>query len=118
MWRDDALLLDMLLAAKELRHFTKGTSFEQFNSDKLLQHATARLIEIIGEAARNVSAEFKAAHPEIPWPGIIGVRHHLVHEYFRVAPDKVWEVVKDDLPELIAALEPLVPPDSPDEERV
>ena len=111
MWRDDAFLLDMLLAARELRQFTEGVSFENFNNDRLLQHAVIRLIEIIGEAARNVSADFKAAHPEIPWAAIVGMRHRLVHEYFRVAPDKVWEVVQKDLPELVGLIEPLVPPD-------
>ena len=111
MWRDEAFLLDMLLAARELRQFTEGVSFENFNNDRLLQHAVIRLIEIIGEAARNVSADFKAGHPEIPWAAIVGMRHRLVHEYFRVASDKVWEVVQKDLPELVGLIEPLVPPD-------
>jgi uncharacterized protein with HEPN domain len=111
MWRDEAFLLDMLLAARELRQFTEGVSFENFNNDRLLQHAVIRLIEIIGEAARNVSADFKAAHPEIPWAAIVGMRHRLAHEYFRVAADKVWEVVQKDLPELVGLIEPLVPPD-------
>jgi len=111
MWRDEAFLLDMLLAARELRQFTGGVSFENFNNDRLLQHAVIRLIEIIGEAARNVSADFKAGHPEIPWAAIVGMRHRLVHEYFRVASDKVWEVVQKDLPELVGLIEPLVPPD-------
>jgi uncharacterized protein with HEPN domain len=113
MWRDDAFLLDMLLAARELRKFTEGLSFEDFSQNRLLQHAVVRLIEIIGEAARNISPEFKDAHPEIPWTGIVGMRHRLIHEYFRVAPDKVWEVVNKDLPGLIALIGPLVPPDEP-----
>jgi uncharacterized protein with HEPN domain len=113
MWRDDAYLLDMLLAARELTQFTEGVSFEEFNGNRLLQHAATRLVQVMGEAARSISAEFKEAHPEIPWSGIIGMRHRLVHEYFRVAPDKVWEVVKKELPSLIALLEPLVPPDRP-----
>jgi uncharacterized protein with HEPN domain len=116
MWRDEAFLLDMLLAARELRQFTDGVSFEKFNTDRLLQHAVVRLVEIIGEAARNVSPDFKRAHPEIPWSGIVGMRHRLIHEYFRVAPDKVWEVVHKDLPELVALIEPLVPRDEPSAE--
>ena len=86
-------------------------AFEVFNRERLLQHGVTRLIEIIGEAARNVSAEFKRVHPEIPWSAIVGMRHHLVHEYFRVAPDNVWEVIQKDLPALIAMIEPLVPPE-------
>ncbi|MGO8791243.1 MAG: DUF86 domain-containing protein [Terriglobia bacterium] len=113
MWRDDARLLDMLLAARELDKYTEGVSFAEFDRDRLLQHAVIRLIEIIGEAARNISADFKAAHPEIPWSGIVGMRNRLIHEYFRVATDKVWEVVKKDMAALVALIEPLVPPEEP-----
>lgn len=117
MWRDDAYLLDMLLAARELVHFIEGVSFEEFDTNRLLQHAAVRLIQVVGEAARSISTEFKQAHPEIPWAGIIGMRHRLVHEYFRVAPDKVWEVVQKDIPPLIKMIEPLVPPDQPNTSR-
>jgi uncharacterized protein with HEPN domain len=113
MWRDDAYLLDMLLAARELTRFTHGVSFEEFDRNRLLQHAAVRLIQVVGEAARNISTEFKQAHPEIPWAGIVGMRHRLVHEYFRVASDKVWEVVEKGIPSLINLIEPLVPPDQP-----
>lgn len=76
-----------------------------------------RRAQIIGEAARKVSPEFRGAHPEIPWDAIIGFRHRLVHEYFRIIPEKVWEVVEGGIPELIQLLEPLVPPDEiPDED--
>jgi uncharacterized protein with HEPN domain len=113
MWRDDARLLDMLLAAKELSKYTEGVTLEEFDRNRLLQHAVIRLIGIVGEAARNISAEFKTAHPEISWSGIVSMRNRLVHEYFRVASDKVWEVVKKEMPELIALIEPLVPPEEP-----
>jgi uncharacterized protein with HEPN domain len=111
MWRDDARLLDMLLAAKELSRYTEGVTPKQFDDDRLLQHAVIRLIEIVGEAARNISAEFKAAHPEIPWSEIVSMRNRLVHEYFRVTSDRVWEAVKKDIPALITLIEPLVPPE-------
>jgi len=71
------------------------------------------LIGIVGEAARSISAEFKIAHPEIPWSGIVSMRNRLVHEYFRVASDKVWEVVKKDIPAMVALIKPLVPPEDP-----
>jgi uncharacterized protein with HEPN domain len=119
MWRDDARLLDMLLAAKESSKYTEGVTLEEFDRNRLLQHAVIRLIGIVGEAARNISAEFKTTHPEIPWSGIVSMRNRLVHEYFRVASDKVWEVVKKDMSALIALIEPLVPPEepNPDAER-
>ena len=111
MWRDDAYLLDMLLAGRKVRGFTKNVTWEQFQSDELVQNAVMRQIQIIGEAARKVSSPCQQAHAEIPWQEIIGMRNRLIHEYFRIIPDRVWEVVEKDIPELIRLIEPLVPPD-------
>jgi uncharacterized protein with HEPN domain len=114
MWRDDAYVLDMVLAAREIRQFTDSATWDRFQSDRMMQHAVIRLIQIIGEASRKISAEFRKAHPEIPWSEIIGMRNRLVHEYFRIVPDKIWETVQKDLPALIVLLEPLVAPEKPD----
>ena len=116
MWRDDAYLLDMLLATRKVQQFTQGVTWNQFQGDDLLQNAVMRLIQIVGEAARKVSPEFKQAHPEIPWQGIIGMRNRLVHDYFRIESSRVWEVIEKDLPALIPLIEPLIPPDEPAEE--
>ncbi len=113
MWRDDAYLLDMLLAARRVRQYTQGVTWERFQNDDLLQNAVMRLIQIIGEAARRVSPECQKAHPEIPWQQIVGMRHRLVHDYFHIDPERVWEVIEEDLPALIPLLEPLIPPDIP-----
>jgi len=67
---------------------------------------------VIGEAARQVSREFTVTHPEVPWEKIIGMRHKVVHDYLGVDEDIVWQVVTEDLPKLVEALEPLVPPAS------
>jgi uncharacterized protein with HEPN domain len=109
MWRDEAFLLDMLLAARKVREFTRDIGWEQFQTDEVLQHAAMHLIQTIGEAARKVSVDFRQAHPEIPWQSIIGMRNRLVHEYFRIIAVEVWRVIEEDVPELIALLEPLVP---------
>jgi uncharacterized protein with HEPN domain len=111
MWRDEAYLLDMLLAARKVLRFTAGVDQARFLADDMMQDAVMRQIQIVGEAARKLSPEWKEAHREIPWSAIIGMRHRLVHEYVSVIPDKVWEVVATDLPALILQLEPLVPPD-------
>ena len=111
MWRDEAYLLDMLLAARKIMLFTQAFDSERFSADEVMQQAVMRLIQIIGEAARKISEEFKAEHPEIPWTGIIGMRHRLIHEYFRIIPEKVWQVVEKDIPALITLIEPLVPTD-------
>ena len=115
MWRDEAYLLDMLLAAREIREHTAGVSWQHFAEDRVLQNALMHLIQIIGEAAHKVSAEFREAHPGVPWTEVIGMRHRLVHEYFRIIPEKVWDVVEHHIAPLIEALEPLVPPDEVEE---
>ena len=109
MWRDDAFLLDMLLAARRVLKYAQGLDFQRFEDDEVLQDAILRRIQIIGEAGRKISEEFKEEHPEIPWFEIIGMRHRLIHEYFRVITEKVWEVIAKDIPSLIALLELLVP---------
>ena len=73
--------------------------------------AILKAVEVVGEAASQVSPEGKEAHPEIPWAKIIGMRNRLVHGYFNVNLERVWETVQQDLPDLIALLEPLVPPE-------
>lgn len=115
MWRDDAYLLDMLLAARKVQRFSAGVTWRKFRGNELLQHAMMRLIQIIGEAARRVSPECRAAHPEIPWADIIGMRHRLVHDYVHMDIALVWDVVQRDAPALIPLLEPLVPPEEPPE---
>ena len=77
----------------------------------MLQFATQYALQVIGEAASKVSRPFRDAHPQIPWDRIIAFRHRMVHDYPRIELPKVWAVVQNYLPPLIASLEPLVPPD-------
>lgn len=85
---------------------------DAYDTDENLRLALIHLVQVIGEAARQVSREFTAAHPEIPWEDIVGMRHKVVHDYLGVDEDIVWQVVTEDLPKLLQALEPLVPPAS------
>jgi len=62
-------------------------------------------------AARKISQETKNAHPDIPWKDITGMRNRLIHEYFRIDIEKVWDTVRKDIPVLITIIEPLVPPE-------
>jgi uncharacterized protein with HEPN domain len=110
LWRDEPLLLDMLLAASDARSFVETLDQPQFNDSKLHQAAVIRCLEIIGEAAAKVSREFRDAHPDIEWREITGMRHRLIHNYADVRLDVVWDVLQDKLPRLIADLQPLVPP--------
>lgn len=113
MWRDDAYLLDMFIAARKAKEFSTGLTWEEFDRSSLHQHAIMKVIENVGEAARKISDETKAAHPEIPWSDIIGMRNRLIHDYFRIDLEKLWDTVQQDIPKLIPLLEPLIKPESP-----
>src|SRR6266496_3904224 len=110
MWRDDHLVLDMLIQARQARDFNAGVSWERFSTDVMLQYATLHALQIVGEAASKMTDEYRQGHPDIPWQQIVGFRHRLVHDYTRIDLSKVWEIVQTNLAPLIAALEPLVPP--------
>ena len=92
----------------------RGIRYEDFLHDRKLQLAVERAVEIIGEAARRVSDARRAAHPEIPWKSIIGMRNVLAHEYGEVKQDRMWLLVTERIPELIANLTRIVPPDPPE----
>lgn len=111
MWRDAAYLLDMHLAAREAIDFSKDLTWEAFQQSSLHQHAIAKAIENIGEAARKISEETKNANPQIPWSQIIALRHRIAHDYFRLDLVRMWEIVQREVPTLIVLLEPLVPPE-------
>jgi uncharacterized protein with HEPN domain len=110
-------LWDMLVAALAVESFVHGRDFEQYLNDLLLRSAVEQQIEIIGEAARRVSNEFQAAHPEIAWRPIRAQRHVLAHEYGEIRHDRIWRVATIHVPELIAQLKPLVPPQPESQER-
>jgi uncharacterized protein with HEPN domain len=91
--------------------FLEGITAEQFAASRIHQQAVTKPIETIGEAAARVSERTRAAHSEVPWREIIGMRHRLVHDYFEIDLEKVWDTVRHDRLTLIAALHPLVPPE-------
>jgi uncharacterized protein with HEPN domain len=110
-WRDAALLLDMRLAAEGALSFVAGLDERGFLASDLHQSAVIRKLEVLGEAAGKVSKSFCAAHAQIPWREMTGLRHRLIHGYGDVRLDIVWQVVTETLPGLIAVLRPLIPPD-------
>jgi uncharacterized protein with HEPN domain len=109
--RDAALLLDMLLAAQDAQGFIAGLGKDAFLGSRLHQSAVIRSLEIIGEAANNVSPATQAAYPEITWREITGMRHRLIHGYADVDLDRVWDTVQGHLDPLIAVLKRIVPND-------
>lgn len=113
MWRDEAYLLDIHIAARHAMEFVKGLSLEDFKQSKLHQDAVMRNLEIIGEAASKISQGTKNILPKIPWNDIVGMRNRLIHEYFRIDLEKVWDTVQNDLPYLISLIKPVIPPETP-----
>jgi uncharacterized protein with HEPN domain len=109
MPRDEAYLLDIVLAARRAIKYVATTSRTKFEEDELVQDAVARTLEIIGEAAGSVSEDFQEAHSEIPWHLMVGMRNRIIHEYSRVNWGTIWDTVKNDLPTLIRMLKPLIP---------
>lgn len=111
MWRDEGWLLDILTAARRVMKYGEGQTEESFRKSQLTQDAILRQLTIIGEAAKRISPEFRAEHPDIPWRRITGFRDVVVHEYFRVNLEEVWRIVRQDVPELVRLIAPLVPPE-------
>jgi len=113
MPRDHAYLLDILEAARLALGYVQGVSREAFLRDIQLQDSVIRRIEIIGEAARRISDTTRETFPGIPWTEMIGMRNLTIHHYDNVDLEIVWDTVQHSLPELIAQIQPLVPPEEP-----
>jgi uncharacterized protein with HEPN domain len=95
---------DILDAVSRIRKFTAGMSFDDFQNDERTVQAVEYNFIVIGEAAGQVPPEVVAAHPEIPWREMRGLRNVVAHGYFAVSVSTVWETVNTDLPPLVAQL--------------
>jgi uncharacterized protein with HEPN domain len=111
MSRDDAHVLDMLRFAREVMELSRGVTREEYLSSLQKRRSIERSLELVGEAARRVSAPYRTAHPEIPWREVIGQRSVLAHDYGEVSDLRVWDTVRDRVPDLLRSLERLVTPE-------
>ena len=103
--RDVALLLEDILAAiGKIERYTAGIGREAFLGDEKTIDAVVRNLEIIGEAARQVPGDFAAAHPQVPWARIAGLRNRIVHDYFGLDLEIIWQILQVDLPQLKSQL--------------
>ena len=99
--RDPLVLLeDIMLAIQKISRYTSQMDRDAFLSDDLVIDAVARNLEIIGEAARQLPEDFRRAHAQIPWTQIGGLRNRIVHDYFGLDLEIIWEIIQHDLPEL------------------
>ena len=97
-------LNDILQSIADSRLFISGMSYDRFCADRKTVNAVVRSLEIIGEATKNIPADIRAKNPELPWIEIAGMRDKLIHEYFGVDLEIVWETVRNDLAPLEIAI--------------
>ena len=102
----DLLIEDILAAIGKIEDYTRGVNRDAFLADAKTVDAVVRNLEIIGEAARRMPAEFVTVYPHVPWPQIAGLRNRIVHEYFGLDLEIVWQIIERDLPQLKARLSP------------
>jgi uncharacterized protein with HEPN domain len=99
-------LLHMVEAAEEALGYAAGHQRSDLDRDRMRSRAIVRCIEIVGEAAAQLSQAARDAVPEVPWPAVVAMRNRLIHAYFDVDLDRVWDTVLVDLPALVSALRP------------
>ncbi|NOZ56075.1 MAG: DUF86 domain-containing protein [Calditrichaeota bacterium] len=97
---DRVFLWHILDAADAIHEYLSGLTRESFLRSRVVQDAVIRQLEVIGEATRHLSREFRSAHPAIPWSEIAGMRDKLIHDYFGVDLEVVWETASRDVPAL------------------
>ncbi len=105
---DEIRLRHMLDAALEAVSFTRGRARADLETDRQLVLSLVKDIEIVGEAAVRITESGRTQTPEIPWQEIVAMRNRLVHAYFNINLDIVWQTVRQDLPVLIASLEEIL----------
>ena len=96
----DLLLNDIRQSIDRIEQYIKNLSFDAFSDDQKSVDAVVRNLEIIGEVANRLPDEFKEKYSEIKWHKVVGLRHRIVHEYFGIDLEIIWQILQKDLPEL------------------
>lgn len=113
MSNDEAYLLDIALAAREIRSLVRAIDRQGFEDSRTEQLACTKLLQDMGEAAGKRSPVTRQGLPGVPWPDLIGLRNRLVHDYRGIDLDLVWDTITQDMEPLLAAIEPVLPPETP-----
>jgi uncharacterized protein with HEPN domain len=101
MRRDYGLYIDDILeAVKNIEEYVSGLDYDEFTQDRKTVDAVLRNFKILGEAAKHVPERIRTRYPDVPWKAMAGMQDKLIHEYFGVRFDVIWETIKERLPEL------------------
>ncbi len=104
--KDDSIYIDHILhSINRILTYTSGKDQNSFKGDQVTQDAVVRQLEIIGEATKRISKEFREEYPDIPWSDMAGMRDVLIHDYIDVDVDIVWKTVSEDVPFLKGLIE-------------
>ena len=106
--RDSECLSDIREAIRRILTYTADMTYPQFMEDVKTQDAVVRNLEILGEAAKNLSPNLRKSHSKIPWKELMGVRDKMIHHYFGINYDIVWTIAKDELASLLPQIEKLL----------
>ena len=106
--RDLVSVFDILSSDELIRSYVAGMELAQFQQDRAKQDAVERRLLIIGEASTRLSPDFRAAHPQVPWDRMIGLRNLVVHRYEEVRLEEIWWIIHQNLPPVIAYLKELM----------
>ena len=98
--RDKGRLEHILTAIDNVDSFLEGKNLDDMQTNKMMFFAVVKNIEIIGEAANNLTKEIREKHSEVSWKDVISMRHVLVHDYYNIDAKTAWQTAKDNLPEL------------------
>jgi uncharacterized protein with HEPN domain len=109
---DQDFLSDIQEAIRRIMTYTAGMTYQVFLRDTKTQDAVIRNLEVMGEAVKNLSKDLRERYPDVPWKSMAGVRDRLIHHYFGVNLDIVWQIVEDELPKIVPQLEGILDEES------
>jgi uncharacterized protein with HEPN domain len=112
---DRDFLSDIQEAVRRIHAYTAAMTYEAFLADIKTQDAVIRNLEIVGEATKSLSVELRDRYPEVPWKAMAGVRDRLIHHYFGVNLDIVWQIVASELPHLAMQIDEVLHDEQDDE---